>query len=72
MLEHLSRDERQSIEPILLKYMHVFHDEDTNDFNCTNVMEHQILVRNSPPIRRSKYRTPYALRHGMKTQVQIC
>jgi len=32
-LDHISHDERQLIEHILLKYAHVFHVEDTNDFN---------------------------------------
>jgi len=69
-LYHLSQDERQTIEPILLKYAHVFHDENTNDYKCTDVMEHQILVGDTPPIRRPQYRNPYALRHEMKAQVE--
>jgi len=44
----------------------VFHDEDTSDFKCTDVMEHQILVGDAPPIRRP----PNALRHEMKAQVE--
>jgi len=40
----------------------VFHDENTNDFKSTDVVEHQILVGDTPPIRRPQYRTPYALR----------
>jgi len=69
-IDHLSQDERQLIELILLKYAHVFHDEDTNDFKCTDVMEHQILVGDTPPIRRPQYRTPYALRQEMEAQVE--
>ena len=30
-LDHLSQEDRELIEPILLKYAHVFHDEETND-----------------------------------------
>jgi len=30
-------EERQKIEPILLKYAHIFHDEETNDFPGKNV-----------------------------------
>jgi len=33
-------------------------------------MEHQILVGDTPPIRRPQYRTPYALRHEMEAQVE--
>jgi hypothetical protein len=68
-LDHLTQDERRAIQPVLLKYAHVFHDEESNDFKCTNVIEHQILVGDTPPIRRPQYRTPYALRGEMKAQV---
>jgi hypothetical protein len=50
--DHLNSDERRHIEPVLLKYAHVFHDENTNDFKATQVMEHQILVGDAKPIRR--------------------
>ena len=50
--------------------MHVFHDEDTNDFKGTDIIEHQIIVDNLPPIRRPQYRTPYALREEMKSQIE--
>jgi len=59
------------IEPILLKYAHVFHDEETNDFKGTNVIEHEIPIGDARPIRRPQYRTPYALRKEMQTQVLI-
>ena len=69
-LDHLSQDERELIEPILLKYAHVFHDESTNDFKGTDVVEHQTLVGDTPPIRRPQYRTSYALRQEMEAQVE--
>lgn len=31
-LDHLQRNERQLIEPVLVKYEHVFHEEELNDF----------------------------------------
>jgi hypothetical protein len=58
------------IKPIQVKYAHVFHDEETNDYKGTNVMEHEIPIGDARPIRRPQYRTPYALRQEMKTQVQ--
>jgi len=61
-LDHISQDDRGLIELVLLKYAHVFHDEDTCDFKCTVVMEHQIFVGDTPPIRQPQYRTPYAQR----------
>lgn len=57
-LDHLSLEDRRHTEPILIKYVHVFHDEDENDFKCTKVVEHQILVSDSKPIRKPQYRTP--------------
>ena len=69
-LDHLPPEERQILEPVLLKYAHVFHDEATNDFKATNVTEHEILVGDARPIRRPAYRTPYALRGEMKTQIE--
>jgi hypothetical protein len=68
-LDHLPQEERQLIEPVLRKYAHVFHDEETNDFKATDVIEHEILVGDARPIRRPPYRTPYALRDEMKAQV---
>ena len=50
-LDHLSQEDKQQIEPVLQKYVHVFHDEDTNDFKGTNVVGHQILIRDAQPIR---------------------
>jgi hypothetical protein len=57
-LDHLSQEDRELIEPILLKYAHVFHDEETNDFKGTNFMEHEIPIGDARPIRRPQYRTP--------------
>ena len=61
-LDHLPPEERRIIEPVLQKYAHVFHDEDTNDFKSTDVIEHQILLEDNKPIRRPQYKTPFALK----------
>jgi hypothetical protein len=50
-LDQLNSEERRHIEPVLLNYAHVFH-EDRNDFKATHVMEHQILVGDTKPIRK--------------------
>ena len=52
-LDYLTEEERQVIEPILWKYAHVFHDEETNDFPGTNIVEHCIPVGDVQPIRRT-------------------
>ena len=69
-LDHLPPQEKQLIEPILVKYAHVFHDEELNDFKATNVVEYEIPVGDSTPIRRPPYKTPFALRDEMDAQVQ--
>ena len=69
-LDHLSEDDKRMLEPVLLRYAHVFHDEQTNEFKGTTVIEHQILVDNGRPIRKPQYRVPYSLREEMKTQVE--
>jgi hypothetical protein len=58
------------MEPILVKYAHIFNDDETNDFIGTNVIEHEIPMGDARLIRRRQYRTPYALRQEMETQVQ--
>jgi len=68
-LDHLTPGDRQHIEPVLRKYAHVFHDEESIDFKETKVTEHQTLG-DANPIRRPPYRTPYASREEMQTQVQ--
>jgi hypothetical protein len=55
---------------MLLKYAHVFHDEGTNDFLGTNIVEHHIPVGDVQPIRWPPYRTPFALREEMQSQIQ--
>jgi len=69
-LDHLPPQERQLIEPVLVKYAHVFHDEELNDFKATNVVEYEIPVGDSTPIRRPPYKTPFALRDEMDAQVE--
>ena len=53
-----------------MKYAHVFHDEETNDFKGTVVIVHEILVGDAKPIRRPPYRTPYALLGEMRAQIE--
>jgi len=69
-LDHLPPDERQLIQPVLVKYAHVFHDEELNDFKATNIVEYEIPVGDTTPIRRLSYKTPFALRDEMDTQVK--
>jgi hypothetical protein len=69
-LDHLTSENRQHNEPILRKYAHVFHGEDTNDFKATHVTEHQIFVGDARPTRKPPYRTPFALRQEMQKMLE--
>jgi hypothetical protein len=68
-LDHFSNEEKKPIEPLLLDYAQVFHDEQANDFKGTDVVGHKILLEYTRPIRKPQYRVPYALREEMKNQV---
>ena len=57
------------IEPVLKKCAHVFHEEESYDFKCTDVIEHQIVLENQRPTITPQYRVPYALRDEMKSEV---
>jgi hypothetical protein len=69
-LDHLSSQEKALIEPVLLRYAHLFHDEDTKNFKGTDVLEHHIITNDALPIRRPPCRIPYSQREEMESQVQ--
>ena len=48
-MDNLPQEERQLIEPVFLKYAHLFHDDETNDFKGTNIIEHEIPVGDAGP-----------------------
>ena len=51
-LDHLRPEERRHLEPVLMIYAHVFHEESTNYFKGSKVTEHHILVGDASPIRK--------------------
>jgi hypothetical protein len=69
-LDHLDPKKKGLIEPVLKNFAHVFHDEDNDDFKSTNAVEHKIIVTEPTPIRPPQYRTPFALRGKMESQVK--
>ena len=64
----MSYAERKIIEPVLIKYAGIFHDED--DFKSTDVAVHKIETGDATPIKKAPYKTPFALRQEMNRQVQ--
>jgi hypothetical protein len=69
-LAHLTNKERSVMEPVLLRHHYVFHEEGSNDFKGTDLVEHQIIMGDAKPIRRPQYRVPFALRQEMENQIQ--
>jgi hypothetical protein len=41
-LAHLSDKERAEIEPVLMRYAHVFHDDESGEFGKTDLVRHRI------------------------------
>ena len=56
-LTHLSCAERKFIEPALIKYAGIFHDDEDNDFKSTNVVVYKIEARYAPPVRKAPYKS---------------
>ena len=70
-VEHLPRKGRQLLEPVLWKYAHLFHNEETKYFTATDIVEHHVKLEDTKPIRRPQYKTPFAPRDEMELQVEI-
>jgi hypothetical protein len=58
------------MEPVLRQYRHVFHDESSNHFQGTDLIEHWIITGDAQPIRKAPYRVPFALRDEMERHVR--
>jgi len=54
VLGHLTRKERVVLEPVLRKYRHVFHDDETAEFKGTDLVEHGIINGDVRPIRKAQ------------------
>ena len=68
-LVHLSSTEREIIEPVLIKYAGIFHDDEDNYIKSNNVVVHKIETGDAT-IKKALYKTPFALRQEMNRQVQ--
>jgi hypothetical protein len=71
-LGHPSQAERSVIEPVLVKYRHVFHGEGSNDFQGTDLIEQKIVTGDAKPIRKhlTEYHLP--LEKKWKIRFRIC
>jgi hypothetical protein len=59
-LVHLSRAERKIIDPVLIKYAGIFHDDEDNDLKSANVVVHKTETGDEPPTKKASYKTPFA------------
>ena len=71
-LGNLSQAERSVMEPILIKYRHIFHEKGSNDSRDTDLVEHKIVTGNAKPIRKplSEYHLP--LERKWKIRLRLC
>jgi ASC-1-like (ASCH) protein len=53
-LEHSNTEERTVMEPVLRVYRHVFHQEGSNDFKGSALVEHKIVTGEARPIRKAR------------------
>jgi len=53
----LPRAEREIIEPVLIKYVGIFNDNDDNDFKSTNVIVHKMETGDATHIKKAPYKT---------------
>jgi hypothetical protein len=64
----ITSDQRQTVEELLMKYRHVFAN-DNSELGRTSVLRHRIDTGNSPPIRSQPYRVGPTQRHIINEQV---
>jgi len=63
--------EKEIIEPVLIKYAGIFHDDKDNDFKSTNVVVYKIETEDATPIKKAPYKTPFARRQEMNRQFKM-
>jgi hypothetical protein len=66
----LTPAERTVIESVPIRFTHIFHDDENNNFKSTDLVEHKIITGEAQPIRKAQYRVPFALRQEMENQVK--
>jgi hypothetical protein len=68
-LAHLTYSEKSLLEFVLCRFSHAFHEEGTNEFKGTDLLEHQIIPGEPQPISRPQYRVQLALIKGIEIQI---
>jgi len=59
--------DRQVIEPVLMKYAEIFHDDGDFDFVSTDVIVHTRERGDATPVWKAPYKIPYVLREEVDT-----
>lgn len=68
-LVHLSKNEYKVLWPVLLKYKRLF-DEPKHNIGCKSNVKHRINTGDHPPIKKTPYRLPHALKPIVDEQIQ--
>jgi hypothetical protein len=55
----LCPEDKRVMGPVLLKYAELFHDDEDNDFESTDVVEHRIETGDATPVRKPPYSIPF-------------
>ncbi|XP_053403182.1 uncharacterized protein LOC128558287 [Mercenaria mercenaria] len=66
---HLSKNERQSLEKLLMNYQDVFA-KNNDDLGCTNLIQHRINVQAAQHIRQAPRRLPIAKCEIERTEIE--
>lgn len=65
----LSGEQKIQSLDLLNAYSHVFSTSDS-DLDCTNLIEHEIYVGDTPPVRSRPYRTDLKTRETLWSHIQ--
>ena len=69
-LDHLTKEQREKIEALLLKFEKPLFAKNTKDLGHTNVVQLQIDTGDAKPIKQKPYRTPFSQRPIVEAEVK--
>jgi hypothetical protein len=68
-LNHLTKQEKQALFPVIKEYLDLFCNEKTGVLPSTTKGCHEIRTGDALPIKKNPYRVPYALKDEMRCQL---
>jgi len=67
-LDHLSLQEKGSVESVCIKYSDIFY-LDGDSLPYTNLMQHEVHLKDDTPIHVRNYRLPESLKNEVERQI---